>query len=44
MYNFKGHLDWDALEFLYQNNPFLVGLPPHTSDITQPLDLSVLGH
>ena len=41
--NFKGHLDWDAFEYLHNNNVYLAGLPPHTSDKTQPLDLSVFG-
>ena len=38
MDNFGGHLDWDAFEYLH-----IIGLPPHSSDLTQPLDLSVFG-
>ena len=43
MDNFGGHLDWDAFEYLHSNHVFIIGLPPHSSDLTQPLDLSVFG-
>jgi hypothetical protein len=41
--NFRGHLDWEAFELLHNNHVQLIGLPPKTSDLTQPLDLSVFG-
>ena len=43
MDNFIGHLDWISFEYLYSNHVIIVGLPEHTSDLTQPLDLSVFG-
>ena len=41
--NFGGHLDWEAFEYLNNNHVYIVGLPEHTSDLTQPLDLAVFG-
>ena len=41
--NFKGHLDHQAFEYPHANHVFIISLPPHTSDKTQPLDLSVFG-
>ena len=41
MDNFVGHLDPDTIELFSNKYVFLVGLAPHTSDLTQPLDLSV---
>ncbi len=42
--NFQGHLDIEALKYMQQNHVFLCGLPPHTSHISQPLDLTVFSH
>ncbi len=41
MDNYGGHLDYEALMNLHSNSVYLLGLPPHTSDKTQPLDLTV---
>ena len=41
MDNFIGHLDWETLAYFNKRFIFVVGLAPHTSDLTQPLDLSV---
>ncbi|GAB0094037.1 hypothetical protein DMENIID0001_092530 [Sergentomyia squamirostris] len=41
--NHSSHLALHSLQFCRENNIFLVTLPPHTSDRTQPLDLSVFG-
>ena len=43
MDNFIGHLDNAAFEYFFSNSVFVIGLPQNTSDITQPLDLSVFG-
>ena len=43
MDNFVGHLDNAGLEYLHDHNVHLLGLPPHISDKTQPLDLTVFG-
>ena len=43
MDNFVGHLDNQGIEYLFAHHVFVIGLPQHTSDLTQPLDLSVYG-
>lgn len=41
MDNFVAHLDWETLDMFHSHHIFICGLAPHTSDLTQPLDLSV---
>ena len=43
MDNYGGHLDIDAFHYLHDNNVHLIRLPPHTSDLTQPLDRTLFG-
>eukprot|EP00951_Prasinocladus_malaysianus_P036509 scaffold385137_cov38-Prasinocladus_malaysianus.AAC.1 len=40
--NFSGHVHPDVLDVAAENNVILIGLPPHSTHITQPLDVGIM--
>jgi hypothetical protein len=40
--NFSGHVHPTTLRVANENNVIMVGLPPHSTHITQPLDVTLM--